>query len=141
MKRERVVQVALVLMGLLYLSWFIPLFQALWHSSWIPDHLEDKTMFVSVNTMLGVFLLLAVSKPARHRSLIAFAAWSSLAHAATMAIQTVEARAQRIPRSPLDVFVIGTAGVVLLAVVAALREKRPAPARPAPVSEPHLAEG
>lgn len=139
MKRERVVQVALVLMGLLYLTWFIPLFQALWHSSWIPEHLEDKTMFVSVNTVLGVFLLLAVNKPAQHRSLIAFGAWSSLAHAATMAIQTVEARAQGIPRSPLDVFVIGAAGVVLLAVVAALRERQPSSARPAPVSEPRLA--
>lgn len=139
MKRERVVQVVLVLVGLLYLLWFIPLFQALWHSSWIPEHLEDKTMFVSVNTVLGVFLLLAVNKPAQHRSLIAFGAWSSLAHAATMAIQTVEARAQGIPRSPLDVFVIGTAGVVLLAVVTAIRERQSSSARPAPFGEPRLA--
>ena len=141
MRRERVVQVALVLVGLLYLSWFIPLFQALWHSRWIQESLEDKTMFVSVNTMLGVFLLLAVNKPARHRSLIAFGAWSSLAHASTMAIQTAEARAQGIPRSPLDVVVIGTAGVVLLAVLAALREKQPSSPLPASINEPHFAEG
>ena len=138
--RERVVQVALVLVGLLYLSWCIPLFQALWHSTWIQGSLEDKTMFVSVNTVLGIFLLLAVRKPAQHRSLVAFGAWSSLAHACTMAIMTAEARAHGIPRSPLDVVVIGTAGIVLLAVLAALREKQPSSARPAPMSEPRFAE-
>ena len=37
------------------------------------------------------FLLLAARKPSSHRSLIAFAAWSSLAHASVMTIQTVEA--------------------------------------------------
>lgn len=140
MKRERIIQVVLVLMGLLYLSWVIPLFQGLWHSSWIPGHLEDKTMFVSVNTVLGVFLLLAVRKPATHRSLIAFGAWSSLAHAATMAVETVEARAQGILRSPLDVVVIGAAGVLLLAVLAALRDHQASSARPAPLGEPRFAE-
>ncbi|HEX4632703.1 MAG TPA: DUF6632 domain-containing protein [Gemmatimonadales bacterium] len=120
MKRERVVQVVLAFMGLFYLSWIIPLFQGLWHSAWIQGNLEAQTMFVSVNTVLGVFLLLAVNQPAQHRSLIAFGAWSSLAHASTMAIQTVEARAHGIPRSPLDVVVIGTAAVVLFALLAVL---------------------
>ena len=135
MKRERVVQVVLVLVGLLYLAWAVPLFQALWHSSWIQENLEDKTMFVSVNTVLGIFLLLAVSNPARYRMLIAFGAWSSLAHAATMAIQTIEARAQGIPRSPLDVFVIGAAGLLLFAVLAAIRGQEPPSPRPAPVAK------
>jgi len=133
MKRERVVQVALVLVGLLYLSWFYPLFDALWHSKWIQENQEAQTMFEAVNMVLGVFLLLAVPKPAKHLSLIAFGAWSSLAHAFTMAIQTAEARAQGIPRSPLDVVVIGTAGVVLLGVLAALRESQPSSARAAPI--------
>ena len=141
MKRERVVQVALALVGLLYLSWFIPLLQALWHSSWIQGNQETLAMFTSVNTVLGVFLLLAVKKPTQHRPLIAFGAWSSLAHASTMAVLTVEARAHGIPRSPLDIFVIGAAGVVLLTVVAALRETQPSSARLAPVNEPRLAHG
>jgi hypothetical protein len=140
MKRGRGVQVALVLVGLLYLAWFYPLFEALWHSRWIQENQEAQTMFESVNMVLGVFLLLAVRMPARHRSLIAFGAWSSLAHAFTMAIQTAEARAQGIPRSPLDVVVIGTAGVVLLAVLAALREQQPASARPVPLNEPRFVE-
>ena len=135
MKRERVVQVVLVVVGLVYLAWAVPLFQALWHSSWIQEKLEDKTMFVSVNTVLGIFLLLAVSNPARYRVLIAFGAWSSLAHAATMAIQTIEARTQGIPRSPLDVFVIGAAGLLLFAVLAAIRDKELSPVRPAPLTK------
>lgn len=141
MKRERAVQVALVLVGLLYLSWCIPLLQTLWHSSWIQGNQETLAMFTSVNTVLGVFLLLAVKRPAQHRVLIAFGAWSSLAHASTMAILTVEARAHGIPRSPLDIFVIGTAAVVLLAVLAALREPQPSPADPASVRKPRFAEG
>lgn len=131
MKRERVVQVVLILAGLVYASWVYPWFQALWHSSWIQGNHEAFPMFTSVNLVLGVFLLLAVRNPAAHRPLIAFGAWSSLAHASTMAIMTAEARAQGIPRSPLDVLVIGTIGVVLLGVTTVLREKRLSSARPA----------
>lgn len=138
MKRERIGQVALVLVGLLYLSWVIPLLQALWQSSWIQGNHEAFPMFTTVNTVLGVFLLLAVKRPAQHRLLIAFGAWSSLAHASTMAVMTAEARAHGIPRSPLDVVVIGTAGVVLLAVLAALREEPLSSLRPAPVSAPRI---
>lgn len=138
MKRERMVQVALALVGLLYLSWVIPLLQALWQSSWIQGNHEAFPMFTTVNTVLGVFLLLAVRRPAQHRLLIAFGAWSSLAHASTMAVMTAEARAHGIPRSPLDVVVIGTAGVVLLAVLAALREEPLSSLRPAPVSAPRF---
>ena len=47
-------------------------------------------MFLSFYVALGPFLLLAARKPSSHRSLIAFAAWLSLAHA-SVTIQTVEA--------------------------------------------------
>jgi hypothetical protein len=36
---------------------------------------------------VGVFLLLASRNPSAHRSLIAFAAWSSFAHATVMSVQ------------------------------------------------------
>ena len=42
---------------------------------------------------LGVCLLLAARDPSAHRSVIAFAAWSSFAHASVMAIQVPTARA------------------------------------------------
>ena len=127
MKRERALQVVLVLVGLLYLGWAIPLFQSLWHSSWLQQHQDAFPMFMSVNTVLGVFLLLAVKQPARHRSLIAFAAWSTLAHAFTMAIMSVEAWSHGMHRkdSPQDIVIVGAIGVLLLVVLPA---KEPASA-------------
>ena len=126
MKRERAVQVVLVLVGLLYFAWVIPLFQSLWHSSWLRDHQDAFAMFMSVNTVLGVFLLLAVKQPATHRSLIAFGAWSTLAHASTMTIMSLEAWSHGIHRkdSPQDIVIIGAIGLMLLAVLPA-REAAP----------------
>jgi hypothetical protein len=44
-------------------------------------------MMLSVYVTLGVFLLLAARDPLANRSLIAFTAWSSFAHAVIMAGQ------------------------------------------------------
>jgi hypothetical protein len=93
-------------------------------------------MFLSLNTVLGVFLLLAVKQPVKHRSLIAYGAWSSLAHGFTMSIQSAEAVAHGIHRndSPWDIVIFGVIGVALLALLPA---KQPSPA---PISEPRFAE-
>jgi hypothetical protein len=142
MKRERALQVVLVLAGLYYLTWAFITFDILWRSSWLQGHQDALPMFTSVNGVLGVFLLLAVKQPAKHRSLIAYGAWSSLAHAFTMTIQTAEAWAHGIHRadSPQDIVINGAVGVLLLVVLLGLRAKEPAPARPAPVSGPRIAE-
>jgi hypothetical protein len=137
MKRERALQVVLVLVGLFYFGWIYFLFVALWHSSWLHGYDEALPMFVSVVFVLGAFLLLAVKQPAKHRSLIAYGAWSSLAHAFTMVIQTAEAWAHGIHRNPLDIAIIGTVGVALLALLPA---KQPAPAGSRPIGEPRFAE-
>jgi len=128
MTRERAVQGVLVLVGLLYLAWAVPLFQSLWHSNWLPQHQDAFPMFMSINTVLGVFLLLAVKQPARHRSLIAFGAWSTLAHAFTMAIMSVETWSHGMHRkdSPQDIVIVGAIGVLLLVILPA---GEPAPAR------------
>lgn len=128
MKRERALQVVLVLVGLAYFAWAIPLFQSLWHSSWLQQHQDAFPMFMSVNTVLGVFLLLAAKQPARHRSLIAFGGWSTLAHAFTMTIMSLEAWSHGMHRkdSPQDIVIVGAIGLLLLAVLPA---KEPAPAR------------
>lgn len=85
-------------------------------------------MFMSVNAVLGIFLLLAVKQPARHRSLIAFGAWSTLAHAFTMTIMSAEAWSHGMQRkdSPQDIVIVGGIGLLLLAVLPA---REPAPAR------------
>ena len=137
MKRERTLQVVLVLVGLFYSFWGYFLFDALWHSSWL-GHSDVLPMFLSLNTVLGVFLLLAVKQPAKHRSLIAYGAWSSLAHGFTMTIQSAEAAARGMHRkdSPLDIVIFAVIGVALLALLPA---KEPSPAG-APISEPRFAE-
>jgi hypothetical protein len=43
-----------------------------------------------VYATLGIFLLLASRNPSANRSLIAFTAWSSLVHAAIMAVQAFQ---------------------------------------------------
>ena len=135
MKRERALQVGLALAGLYYLLWAFITFDILWRSSWLQGNQDALPMFTSVNGVLGVFLLLAVKRPAKHRSLIAYGAWSSLAHAFTMTIQTAEAWAHGIHRadSPQDIVINGAVGVLLLVVLLDLSAKEPAPARPAPV--------
>src|SRR4029077_10486065 len=138
MKRERALQVVLVLVGLFYSFWGYLLFDALWHSSWLNGHNDVLPMFLSLNTVLGVFLLLAVKQPAKHRSVIAYGAWSSLAHAFTMSIQSAEAAARGMHRrdSPQDIVIFAVIGVALLVLLPA-RQTAPASA---PNSEPNFAE-
>ena len=66
-------------------------------------------MMMTLYATLGIFQLLAVRNPSEHRSLIAFAAWSSFAHATLMAVQ---AFLNLIPRREL----VGVAVFILIGV-------------------------
>ena len=79
MVRERVLQVVLGIVGLLFLAGLYPLLKMQ------PDPAEQ--MLAVIYVTLGVFLLLAVRNPSAHRSLIAFTAWSSFTHGGIMAVQ------------------------------------------------------
>ena len=138
MKRQRALQVVLLVVGLLYSSLGYFLFRALWHSRWLAGHNDCLPMFLSLIVALGPCLLVAVKHPARHRSLIAYAAWSSLAHAATMTIQSAQAAAQGMHRkdSPQDIVMFVVIGVVLLVLLPA---KQPSPDSAA-IGEPRFAE-
>jgi hypothetical protein len=46
-------------------------------------------MMGTIYLVLGISLLMALRNPEEHRSLILFAGWSSLAHAAVMTIMTL----------------------------------------------------
>jgi len=118
MKRQRTLQVVLVLVGLVYSFWGYFLFETLWQSKWL-GHNDVLPMFLTLNTVLGVFLLLAVRQPVKHRSLIAYGAWSSLAHGFTMTIQSAEAAAHGMHRKdgPLDIVLFALIGVALLALL------------------------
>ena len=107
MRRERALKVVLVVVGLLFSAGVYPLIMMVKQD-------PALAMMMSLYATLGVFLLLAARNPSEHRSLIAFAAWSSFAHAALMAVQAI---LNLIPRRELVgvvVFIlIGVALIVL----------------------------
>ena len=74
------------------------------------DSDTGDTMMLSIYVALGLFLLIAVRNPSAHRSLIAFAAWSSFAHAVAMSILGLEIASQRVG------FLVGSAVLVVIGV-------------------------
>jgi hypothetical protein len=78
----RAQKVVLIIVGLLFVATVYPLV-------FLVRDEPTLQMMLSLYVTLGVFLLLASRNPSAHRSLIAFAAWSSFAHAATMAVQSI----------------------------------------------------
>jgi len=80
MRRERALKFVLVLVGLLFLALLYPLMMFV-------KQAPTLAMMLSLYVTLGIFLLLAARNPSANRSLIAFTAWSSFAHAAVMSFQ------------------------------------------------------
>lgn len=97
MTREAVLKVVLVAVGLIFLLAVYPLMMYLWPSGWRwqPNQPEYEQMILGVYATLGIFLLLASRDPSANRSLIAFTAWSSLVHAAIMAVQAFQNPSER----------------------------------------------
>jgi uncharacterized protein DUF6632 len=100
MWQERALKILLVVVGLLFSAGVYPLMMFLRQE-------PALAMMLSLYVTLGVFLLLAVRSPSANRSLIAFTAWSSLAHAAVMAVQAFR---NLIPRGEL----LGVAALVVI---------------------------
>jgi hypothetical protein len=107
MWRERALKIVLVSVGLLFVAGIYPLVASLLHPA---DSDTGDTMMLSLYVALGVFLLIAVRNPSAHRSLIAFAAWSSFAHAVAMSILGLEIPPQRVG------FLIGSGVLVVIGV-------------------------
>jgi drug/metabolite transporter superfamily protein YnfA len=107
MIRERALKILLVLVGLLFSAGIYPLMMFLRSEA-------SAAMMLSLYVTLGIFLLIAVRNPSANRSLIAFTAWSSFAHAAVMAVQAylyVIARGELLGVAAL--IIIGVALIVL----------------------------
>ncbi len=102
MRRERALKVALVLVGLLFSAAIYPLVMFVKQE-------PALAMMLSLYVTLGIFLLLAARNPSAHRSLIAFTAWSSFAHAAVMGGQALR---HLIPSGEL----IGVAALIIIGV-------------------------
>lgn len=118
MKRERALQIVLVVVGLFYTFWGYLLFDELWHARWMKGHMDVMPMFLSLNAALGPCLLLAVKHPSRHRLMIFYGAISSLAHAFTMTIMSGQALAHGTHRqdSPWDIVGFVVIGCAILAL-------------------------
>jgi hypothetical protein len=107
MRRERALKVVLVVVGLVFCALAYPLILFVKQE-------PALAMQFSVYVTLGIFLLLASRNPSENRSLIAFTAWSSFAHAVLMAGQAfanVIARGELIGSAVL--VVIGAALIAL----------------------------
>ena len=92
MSSHKALQIALVLIGAL--SCLLYPLAIVWPSGWAwhdgpPTASHYFMMIVGVYATLGIFLILAARDPHANRSLILFAIWSSLVHAAIMAAQSI----------------------------------------------------
>ncbi|SRR5216684_5895416 len=123
MTRERVLKGVLVLVGLLFTAGIYPLTMSLWKMN-ASDYGDD--MMLSLYVTLGIFLLLAVRNPLEHRSLIAFAAWSSFAHGAVMARLAIHTPNERTGLL-IAVAVLVLIGVTLIALAPAKPSQKLAP--------------
>jgi hypothetical protein len=104
MNREKVLKILLVVVGLFFSATVIRVIQCLWQS----PKADAEPMLFSLYVTLGILLLLAARNPSEHRSLIAFTAWSSLAHASVMTIQSFRDVSERMHLG------IGSAGFAVI---------------------------
>ena len=94
MLRERALRVVLVLVGLVFSAGIYPVVTFV-RDGWHANKEDALPMMLSLYVTLGIFLLLAARNPSANRSVIAFAAWSSFAHAAVMAVMAVHLANER----------------------------------------------
>jgi hypothetical protein len=73
------------------------------------------SMMLSLYVTLGVFLLLSIRNPLANRSLIAFTAWSSFAHAALMGTQAMRNMVARGELIGVAVLIVIGAALIALA--------------------------
>ena len=110
MNRELALKIVLTVAGLIFLGLCYPMVVFIRQE-------PALSMMFSLYVTLGVFLLLAIRNPSASRSLIAFTAWSSFAHAAlmgTQAYRNIVARGELI-----GVAVLAIIGAVLVALAPA----------------------
>src|SRR5580700_7432091 len=108
MNRDVALKIVLGLTGLLFLALTYPLTMFVRQD-------PSMSMMFSLYVTLGVFLLLAIRSPWANRSLIAFTAWSSLAHAALMGTQAMRDMVSRDELVGVAVLVVIGAALIALA--------------------------
>src|ERR1700722_3094105 len=122
MNRELALKIVLAVVGLIFIASGYPMVVFIRQE-------PALSMMFCLYVTLGVFLLLAIRNPSASRSLIAFTAWSSFAHAVLMGTQACR---DMVPRSELI-------GVAVLVIIGALLVALP-PATQLPVSASYRAQ-
>jgi len=129
MNRERALKVVLGFVGMIFLASVYPLVIFVRQA-------PDLSMMFSLYVTLGIFLLLAVRNPSESRSLIAFTAWSSFAHAAVMGLQAFRNMIARVELVGVALLVVIGVALIALAparqVAAQTSATAPAGSRPVP---------
>ena len=126
----KLLQLALVVFGAVMLLLY-PL-SVVWPSGWAwhsgaPQASDYFMMIVGLYATLGVFLLNAARNPQANLSLIWFTVWSSVVHAAIMAVQSFGGGHQ-MGHLMGDVPALFLIAAILSALVLASGLKQPAPA-------------
>ena len=108
MNRELALKIVLALVGVLFVALLYPL-------AMFMRQAPALSMMMSLYVPLGAFLLLAIRNPSESRSLIAFTAWSSFAHAAVMGTQALRNMISRGELIGVAVLVLIGAALIVLA--------------------------
>jgi len=124
----RFLQLALVVVGAVMLLLY-PL-AMIWPSGWAwhpgaPYQSQYFMMIVGVYAVLGLFLINAARSPEANLSLIWFAVWSSVVHAAIMAVQSLGGGGHHIGHLWGDVLALLLVAVVLSVLVLSSGLKQP----------------
>lgn len=124
----RFLQLALVVFGAVMLLLY-PL-AMIWPSGWAwhpgePYQSQYFMMIVDVYAVLGLFLINAARSPEANLSLIWFAVWSSVVHAAIMAVQSLGGGGHHMGHLWGDVLALLLVAVVLSLLVLSSGLKQP----------------
>ncbi len=88
--KDKLLAIALIVFGVVFCLVY-PL-GMVWPSGWVWHGGHGAyylQMICGIYFVLGAFLIIASRHPNEHRSLIAFTIWSSIVHAAIMAVQAI----------------------------------------------------
>lgn len=94
--REKYLSYALYVFGTIYVVG-VYIMMSIWPAGWgwEPRQPEYEQMIIGVYAVLGIFLIRAAKNPSAHLSLIWFTIWSSIVHAAIMAVQAIRDDTER----------------------------------------------
>ena len=112
--RTKYLSIILLVLGIIFIFGIYPL-TLIWPSGWAwHDHgrSEYLEMILGIYATLGIFLIIASRNPLEHKSLIWFTIWSSIVHAAIMAVQSI-VTPQHIGHIVGDVLVLSLVAVIL----------------------------